>query len=947
MATISGPQPPRRPSPITISDDSNGRRSPRPDFEDGTPSPRRLDGPPPNPPFSFPALPSPSSAPPSFSRATGRRPQSAIETPSPSFDLGPDDSQPGRTALPAFSFNPGASLPPDPLSPSLLSPPTSPNSPRLTASAQRPAGFGHRRGGSEFVGGRLRDGNSIAVMSTSPTKSESGFASPTFQPPRRGHRRGVSSAISSNDIPKLPPPVDGSMAKGSSAPTSPSEMQRPEFLSFPPQKDPPTPPEPDSVAEKPQEPIGAEEPKVKDDIPPPPESPKAKPGAKARVGFSDTLEFIPRPLSLVSSDTSSTMTARPGHSVTGSMSSLVSLGSPNEQTDRGSPSPLSRSPTRDLNESRPSTAGAILERTSEESKPVEIKNSPRRRNSIPALTSIPDTSSAGNSPAPSPSKTSKRWSFFGLDAFASSSPTKSRPHSSSSVESVTRAVSNGSSSEHGSESVGEGSESASSKSKKTRKKSKKKKRATAWAGSILPRKPKDRTKRSKVSERPPTPPASELPPDEEDEEQDSAAAQNPTPSMPTLLVTESQPQTLEDAPAKRSAEEPSTPMIDLDAALGPFNTPLPPNPEWEAAQRAAGNVGKKRLHSAQGMKGFSGPGMHYHRRAESAPDLPPFDPGHSVIHRFGSSSTMADVFEEDEEDEGSTKVNPAGSDRPSEHTSDSDGETTPPAVGPKDSIAEPQEVPPMVRRKSSGLSDKDHASARSVRAERSKTSLHDNVIIEDAPSIIFRPAVFQARPESSSSAGTSHRKCSGGKELSPVEVGSLHSPHVNNVPTSPYSTSLASSYPSPRSPMSVDAQRMSTAPSSVHDENNFQSLLMGEPGPEVRISIDYDIPSLTSSNSTMTRESAYVAHARLPRAGASDVRPVSVSSTAFGRRRSSLVSLSRLISSSAGERSKLSMEVTHDNFSDKKKPKSGKSRRLGRLMSFWKPSNKENTEQPS
>jgi hypothetical protein len=142
--------------------------------------------------------------------------------------------------------------------------------------------------------------------------------------------------------------------------------------------------------------------------------------------------------------------------------------------------------------------------------------------------------------------------------------------------------------------------------------------------------------------------------------------------------------------------------------------------------------------------------------------------------------------------------------------------------------------------------------------------------------------------------------------------------------------------------MSVEVQRISTAPSSVADENNFQSLLlMGEPGPEVRISVDYDIPSLTSSNSTMTRESMFLPSQRMSQPILREPRPVSVSSAAFGRRRSSLASLSRLISSSHGERSKLSMEVTLDNESTHKKSKSSRTKRLSRMMQFWKPTAKE------
>jgi hypothetical protein len=73
-------------------------------------------------------------------------------------------------------------------------------------------------------------------------------------------------------------------------------------------------------------------------------------------------------------------------------------------------------------------------------------------------------------------------------------------------------------------------------------------------------------------------------------------------------------------------------------------------------------------------------------------------------------------------------------------------------------------------------------------------------------------------------------------------------------------------------------------------------------------------------------------------------RPASFSSTPFGRRRSSLASLSRLISSSHGERSKLSTEMSMDNGSDQeKKPKASKTRRLSRLMQFWRPKDGKDT----
>ncbi|KAM5351671.1 hypothetical protein ACJ41O_004394 [Fusarium nematophilum] len=934
MATSFGPERPTRPSVGPAFDDPTDLFAASMNSMPGSPSldpqPCAAD-PPPNPPFVFPAQPSSSaSVPSSFSRATGRRPMSAIEIGLSAENV---DRQP-RSALPDFSFNPGALLPPDPQGSFLLTPPVSPQSPRNIPSSQRPAGHGHRRGGSEFVGGRLREGNSIAVMSTSPTKSESGFMTPTFQPPRRGHRRGISGAISTNDLPILQPPVfDASVGRGSSAPTSPTGFGQADNTPGLLQPAEPIRAQPESL-DKPEQLADVKQP-VSGTSSTEGSPKQSKSGPKARVGFSDTLEFIPRPLSLVSNETSSTVTARPGHSVSGSISSIVSAASP---SGRDSPVPLSRTSTRELSDSRPSTAGAILERTQDA---PNLTSSPKRRNSIPTLLHLAEASKM-DEPEPSPTKASKRWSFFAREpSTAGSSPTKARPHSSSSSDSLPKAAPP---SEHDSDTVAEGLDAAPTKHRSSKKNKKKKKKVKGWAGSILPRKPKGHSKRSKSEGvRPPTPPASNVSPGDEEELYGEPELLDA--SMPTFTVTES-PNLPEEKEISKSSEEATYPMIDLDAALGPFNTPLPLNPEWEAAQRAAGNTGKRRLHSAQGMKGFSGPGMHYHRRAESAPDLPPFDPGRAGMHRYNSSSTMADVFEEDEEDEDRNGKSKSTERFSSDSESDSDSDATPPAAATKDPLLDVQDrlstqsSAQSMRRTNSSLSDQDQNATGSVRAERSKSSLHDSVIVEELPSVIFRsPFMMAERNDNPESAAPSVRRCSANKDLAPVDISPIHLPAPANAPNSPYAISHSSSFPSPRSPMSVEVQRISTAPSSVADENNFQSLLlMGEPGPEVRISVDYDIPSLTSSNSTMTRESMFLPSQRMSQPILREPRPVSVSSAAFGRRRSSLASLSRLISSSHGERSKLSMEVTLDNESADKKSKGSRAKRLSRMMQFWKPS---------
>ncbi|KJZ76722.1 hypothetical protein HIM_04058 [Hirsutella minnesotensis 3608] len=905
--------------------------------------------PPPNPPFTFPArmaLPAPTPA--INTPVNARRPMSAIEPqrfPSPSPENG-DRPRRGH-ALPAFSFNPGAQRPQD-LESSFLSPPITPSSssPRPFPSPSRPPRHGHRRGGSEFVGGSIRDGNSIAVMSTSPTKSESGFASsPGLAPPSRRHRRGLSGVISMNDLPLLQPLPGFLMPKGNSAPNSPTTFDIRADNHFP---------IPDQAPISSS--LGQADDKIKVhdisttsmSLPTTPaamssasSSPKQPRLGRARVGFSDKLEFIPRPLSLVSSDTSSTATARPGHSVSGSISSVVSISSPG-----GSDSPvsLSRSPPRPGNDLRPSTAGAVLERMAAAADRENHGLSHKRRNSIASMLNLVDSQCANQVVPEADAKAPKRWSFFGLDhaMIGTVAPlNKVRPSSSSSSESASKVNFAPSSSDQDSDSTetgrdGQGASVQPSKMLST------KKLVKGWAGSILPRKPKGHKKKAD-STRPPTPPASVDPLEEDDNAystEETLDSVTPSPESPVCQVFNPEvaaPLTAMDVVPKADVKDDSSyQMIDLDAALGPFNTPLPLNPEWEAAQRAGGSTGKKRMHSAQGMKGFSGPGMHYHRRSESAPDLPPFESARTGIHRFNSNSTMADVFEEDEdEDGGVSSSQPTDSEASASKTRSDD---------PAEVALAPPTLP-MAGSGSSRNSPNTTASAGFRRAaseplESEKPILPPSTPLQDdfdqPPSIIF----CTANAGGLDPVKSSPKRLPGAKDLTPVEVFPVNHYSAAVLPASPYSTSHASSsHPSPRSPMSIDAQHISTAPSSITDKNSFQSLLMGEPGPEVRISVDYDIRSFTSSNSTMTRDSSFLPSQRMSQPSLRDQRPVSVSSAAFGRRRSSLVSLSRLISSAHGERSKLSMEVTLDNEPESKKARSKSSKtkqRLGRMMQFWK-----------
>ncbi|KAI8952112.1 hypothetical protein F4801DRAFT_241525 [Xylaria longipes] len=934
------------------------------------PSPRINLPPPPNPPFTFPARPS-SSAPSSLSRITGRRHQSAIEIPNIGLGVEPPDSDKSWPALPNFNFNPGNNLTPENASrrsrppplpsfsfnpgetpatdPTLLSPGFPPPSPRTI-----PNHMGHRRGGSEFVGGKLKSGEPITLMSTSPTRSESGFASPTLAPtsgPRkhqRGHSHRRSGAISSHDLSLILQASPSPSSRGSSAPTSPAGF-RDQYTS-PSVKDQkvvdgnvPSGGEatlgeggavPNAVPEKPSQSM-------------PELSPK--PATRARVGFSDTLEFIPRPLSLVSTDTASTV--RPGHSVSGSISSIASITN-STNPDRDSPAILGSPVPRTKASSRPSTAGAVLERTSSLQVDAEGSPSAKRRNSMLVLNDPAD----GNPPTSAmstPTRTPKRWSFFGFDSFAAAgSPTKPEPASTSSADTVakegTDIAASTSEVDVAAEDLGI-SQDASPVEEKKKSGKKRQKRVKSWAGSILTRKrSKSRAQKSKARRRSQTPPITRF---AKDEETDDFAETTDQSSGTEMGNSSDQPLSLNSRKGKhretRPDDEVPYPMIDLDAALGPFNTPTR-DPQWEEAQKA-GAPPKRQLHSAAGMRGFSGPGMHYHRRAESAPEMPPFEGGRFSIHRFGSSSTMADVFEEEEEEEDEDDSHTSES-AAEDSTSESQGTTTGDEDEGRDTddaastprqergieLANPQpgiSMMPTAERKGSSSS---LPAPGKVSNANSPSSLYREAFVTEQtyPIATRREAMSASSPETPDPVATSPRRETNQKESIPPDAASIVVPGPPMVPISPYSIGQSSSFPSPRSPMSYDAHRISTAPSSITDENQYHSLLMGEPGPElVRLSID--VPSITSTNSTMTRESLFpgVQPRNMP---FHEQRPASFTTTAFGRRRSSLASLSRLISSAHGERSKLSVEVPFDNEVEKKS-KTSKSKRLTRMMRFWKP----------
>ncbi|CAG8950330.1 hypothetical protein HYFRA_00006823 [Hymenoscyphus fraxineus] len=879
-------------------------------------SPRLHNGPLPLPSFVFPAKPPPrpmsSSAPSSYSRASGRRPASAIDLKGPS-DMHYEQDSLRTPELPAFSFGTRSS-----------SPPSSP----LSRNIPPRSGGPHQRGTSEFIGGDSVTGKSTSPKSASPPTGDAALPQPTgFGPPggRRGHRHVRSAAISCHDITMIlkPPTSPVAVTRGNSAPCSPAgdqEMRQPiisgsvdETMKAKVEETVRAPPTPETDNEAAREPLRALN--------------------RARVGFSDNVEVIPRPLSVISSDSSSTVTMRQGHSVSNSISSVMSYG--NSPTPTKDTRGLTSTNRRNM-DTRPRTAEPVLDRETAES-----RDSPKRRNSIPLLNEATSTSVS----EPSTPRSAKKWTFFGHDSSNSGecSP-KSRPTSSGSIGKIRKSIFVGpQTAEKDTPNIDPPMHTieptSSRRSSISRKPSKKQKKVRNWAGSILSRKTRQRSSKQKLSRRSPTPPQRSYPTIEETSRFDSTypeyQAPVPTPE-PDNDIASWKPRKLPP-----QEDDSASIMIDLDAALGPFNTPSSFGDEWETSQRT--NTRKRAMHSAAGLGGFAGPGMHYHRRAESAPEFDSPSPRFG-LHRLGSNSTMTmeDVFEEDEDEWEDAKVS---SDK-------EDGNT---GLGIDIKVEDFEDVESdkamsletgsfnQMKRKGSNLSEGDRNTVGTAKSEHSGTSLLDEPIMEESISPhdivdITTSSRPDSRARSSDSTATPPFRPRTGKELPPVEIHQKFNlqpfgrqpPYLT--PTSPLSATQ-SSFPSPRSPFSYDAQRISTAPSSVTDEQGFQSLLLGEPGPEVRHSVEEHSPSLSSINSASTRDTGY------PNQQFRDgQRSASLSSAAVTRKRSSMASLSRLISSSHGEKSKLSIESrvpTEPATASEKKDKKGK--RISRLMQFFKP----------
>ena len=372
---------------------------------------------------------------------------------------------------------------------------------------------------------------------------------------------------------------------------------------------------------------------------------------------------------------------------------------------------------------------------------------------------------------------------------------------------------------------------------------------------------------------------------------------------------------------RRSEESDEVPgaVLDLDETWA--------KQEAEAQANQA-RMAKRRLHSSGTMGGFVGPGMHYHRRAESAPALTPFN---QPLTPFGlaNSPQMADVFEEDEnEDRG-----PA------------------PSQAAMSSINEAPEK--------STSSDQDFAVQHNEQTPFSRhSSGRDNITILGEPGQEADLLLCGTPGPEETHEQAVDKSCTPSAMATPV--ANSHRP--NTSPTtytfadavSRRTISIADSSNAEPSPdtaqTSFDVPRLGTAHSSITERSSAWS------GARTADSGAYhsteDVPSLISSASTRTGPAvppfAPLAAARPPVPRGPDARSQSVSEPVprpssrplSAGKRASLASLSRLVGGSFGEKSKLSIESRADDEGEAKGPDKKRKNRISRLVRLFK--SKEN-----
>ncbi|KAJ9191797.1 hypothetical protein DTO021D3_6334 [Paecilomyces variotii] len=830
----------------------------------------------PNPPFVFPAR----------------------EPDAPSTAREDESSAP--PPLPAFSFNPGNGH--------------APTASTSAMPAHARAG-GHRRRATEFnpVGGS-------GLGSSPPGKTDNSTGSTTLPlpgpglsgagPGRRGHAHRRSAAVSSMDLTAITKAFPGMPLVGS-APSTPADMKQQHDLC-------------DEMAR----PTSCSVPSPRQSTPPAsPAKVEEQSGSTEKLESAERPTAAPRPLSTISAETSSSLTTiRPTQTVISDASISTTKNSPNQ--------PL---------RPRPKTADSSLA-LFQFGAGGSSENAWRR----PVSAAAPPSRRASFSDIQSPNLERDNWDAANEGAGSS--------RASSDSDSSDTTVEDESKAKH--------------KSHLRSKAQKRQKKVRSWAGAILTRGKgkKHHSKKSPTTKSPPPRPIlvrtnSEVGSlAEVDFDEDNTVIirtpTNPTSPRPPLPPLNTDASSLESAWKPKSFYEQNvdndmfSPVIDLDAALGPFNTPE------MSSDRVAGSsfsVATRRMYSGGRRGEFVGPEMRYHRRAESAPEMPPFDRSFLATARLAGANPampVPDVFYEEEED-----AFLAGNQSPG-------GEQVPALkeVGQSDVAEKPADesssndtsatVTPVAADSSTSVHDQGLGIRLSVPNDGSSSHTTSSRTRDDFEtrdeSVKAQDDVTMSSPFARKSSveivphDAYHRKFDS-PDVSPRFVPADKRPDTSsadlafNIPhlSLPGDARVNSAFPSPDP---SEAPRSATA-SSMTDRNISHSLYSNDPQVEYPHGSVEDVPSLTSSTSTMTSNLPRFSTTFNFRPGGERAASYSApvprrTSRSNATKRSSLASLSKLVVGSHGEKSKLSYEMKASGDETEKLKKKG--HRISRLMHFWK-----------
>ena len=826
-------------------------------------------------------------------------------------------------ALPGFDFNPSGSS--DDVSNSPSRSISATTSPYLNASTS-----GHRRNGSEFIGGDGKHGP-VGIMNPNSTKEESALHPPTANlsasaSGKRGHAHRRSGAVSNHDLSDI---LELSLEpRGSSLSTTPSHSKdKPGDLTYLGRSS--SQPEVNSSANTLPFPSVGDNSLV-----------SVQP--RVRVGFSDTVEFIPRPVSTISSDTSSSLsTIRASHSLTGSITSIVSSealshlhgcvrsSSTDGLVDQGdlhagkepvkpnlmdvSPSSVASkvsllhqwsSPAAGPNDQNPCTNGLVT--------PEYYADRPA--NSLDALidrTKQRGTSSQDRSPE----------AFEPLHIKRPSIPLiLSRPRSSPEP-----------------------------------KISKKQRMVRSWAGSVLSRRtrPYSPTSDNFVTRSLTSPsrvfaPSLDLSAGDVNFDEDNTCVIRDPSHIPTMPRASVGTTSLRAGNTNSYHHETQTTILDLDAALGS---------DFNSVTDGGFPAARRRMHSSGATGGFIGPGMHYHRRAESAPEMAPIDYRTFDFSRFNTNPGMADVFEEEEEEEeddagdlrwGKDWVHEGATVRvrSEERVEGDTGIGLGVSVVDGGSLNNESSQTRKSPQRGGWLSERVERAVgtEDMQASTATPTFPDSSIVTQAPIEIVEAdeeprASLVAKPPQVLSA--TPPLMTGPLFARPVSVPTMNfpPPKASFPHTAPEILSSTVSSPD-YTRTSFDVPRLHTANSSLTDRATLNSCRAGDHALSFHGSVD-DVPSLTSSASTMTSappprisSSAYTSSSTERSSSLSAAVPSLARPPAAGKR-SSLASLSRLMGSAYGEKSKLIIEEhSFPEITDRVEKKKGNS--ISRLMRFWK-----------